>query len=89
MDLNFDQMPFRCFPRDWDPEIRLLLATITEVLTPAQRVAFMLTDVKEKHGELQVCWALEGNCESLDPQVEAAIEAAIEAASRNVAALAQ
>lgn len=89
MDLNFDQMPFRCFPRDWDPEIRLLLATITELLTPAQQVAFMLTDVKEKHGELHVYWILDGNCEPLDPEVEAAIEALIEAASRNVAALAQ
>lgn len=84
-DINYDQMPFRCFPASWEPEIRGLLVSIADRLTPAQRAAFRLTDVKEKHGELRVYWGFNDGCEPLDPDIDAEIEALIETTSRNVA----
>lgn len=87
-DIDYDQMPFRCFPSSWEPEIRGLLVGIAGLLTPAQRAAFRLTDVKEKHGELRVYWGFNDGCEPLDAATDDAIEALIDAASRKVETLA-
>lgn len=85
-DLDYAKMPFRCFPEDWEPAIRQLLADIATVLTPAQRAAFRLTDVKESRGDLCVYWMLDEACEPLDAESDDAIEALIAAAARQVGA---
>jgi len=87
-DINYDQMPFRCFPASWEPEIRCLLVSIAAQLTPAQRAAFRLDDVKEKRGELCIYWGFNDGCEPLDAATDDAIEALVDAASRTVEALA-
>lgn len=59
MDLNYDELPFRQFPQDWEPLVRQLLQNIAGELTQEQQAAFVIEDLKEKWGTLRVSWRID------------------------------
>lgn len=56
---SFHDLPPVCGPIHWNSRIDMLLSSIWELLTPAQRAAFRVTDIKEKWGELRLDWYVE------------------------------
>lgn len=55
---GFHDLPVFCVPANWTPLIDELLSDIWSLLTPEQRAAFVVEDVKEKWGRLRIDWSV-------------------------------
>jgi len=78
---DFKNVPTASVPRGWARRIDVLLSEIWELLTPEQRLAFCVTDIKEKWGELRLDWHMDAG---VDPRVSDRIDAMICLASEDL-----